>query len=542
MLVYANHLTFQGAGAEGAIFKAIGGWLKEQLGFGLHPDQLKQEGEFNGFRGDMRSWLRIYATTEEEPELYAWVLKSADENVRGRQWITEVGVKSYRGILELSCIVKTDEHSTLVASPVMASQPRLIRYAINNVQQTADADVAPSVSGLTVRSVGQDRDTYRGLLGEIERRERDCVIVLVSPTSDGEYLLNATELQQRLIGLAQVVQVSRDFNSYEMAEVLGQPRSAWGGAANVLYMPTLTGLVRGRYFLADAIAGWGDAQHERISQVLAWVTNNTNIPRLRKHIRPEGVTQLSLRRRMQAARAKSEQMDAAQLRLALEEASRQAAEQAKFFDELVDENSQLEGSVSEFKGDLKDARDDLAKKDFTIQSLKDQLARVGGDRTADADAEDLMDLACRTDPPSPLECIDLIEKVYGDRCTVLTSARSSAQEMDRFIYGRQLLDLLKRLVTDYRSKLMEGGDNKARTVFGKNEFAAKESETVMGNKAMRRQRMFEYEGKHVEMFRHLKIGVDDDATRTIRVHFHWDANREKIIIGYCGEHLSVSSR
>ena len=73
MLVYANHLAFRGAGAEEAIFKAIGGWLKEQLGFGLHPEQLRQEGEFDGYRGDARSWLRVYATNEEEPELYSWV-------------------------------------------------------------------------------------------------------------------------------------------------------------------------------------------------------------------------------------------------------------------------------------------------------------------------------------------------------------------------------------------------------------------------------------------------------------------------------------
>jgi hypothetical protein len=54
-------------------------------------------------------------------------------------------------------------------------------------------------------------------------------------------------------------------------------------------------------------------------------------------------------------------------------------------------------------------------------------------------------------------------------------------------------------------------------------------------------RTFEYEGEQVEMFRHLKIGVDDDATKTIRVHFHWDAERERIVIAYCGEHLPVAS-
>ena len=43
--------------------------------------------------------------------------------------------------------------------------------------------------------------------------------------------------------------------------------------------------------------------------------------------------------------------------------------------------------------------------------------------------------------------------------------------MTRFIYGRDLLDLLMRLVTTYRDQLMDGGDSKARRVFGKSEYA-----------------------------------------------------------------------
>jgi len=541
MLVYANHLGFQGVGAEEAIFKAIGAWLREQLGFGLHPDQLKQAGEFNGYRGDLRSWLRIYATSEEEPELYVWVLKTPDETVRGRQWIVEVGVKSYHGAVELSCIVKTEEHSTLVAtSAVIASQPRLIRYVANNIEKAHDADFAPSVSGVAVKTVGQDRDSYRALLVEIERRDRDCPIVLVSPTSDGEYLLAAPELQQRLIGLAQVVQVSSEFNSYEMVEVLGRPRSAWGGAVNILNCPTQTGFVRGRFFLSDAIEGWGDTQNERIAQVLTWVTNNTNVSRLRKRVRPEGVMQLALRRRLQAVRAGGGQMDAAQLREELDKASRVLAEQAEWVSTLEDDNSALGSELADIKVRLADERENLRKQNFIIQSLKSQLGDAGGGRTSQLDGEGLLNLACRPDSPSPLECIEVIESLFGDKCIILESAKESARDMEFFAFGRRLLDMLRRLVTEYRTRVLEAGDNEARKVFTNNEYAARESETVMGNKSMRRQRTFEYDGKSIEMFRHLKIGVDDDLTKTIRVHFHWDSEREIIVIGHCGQHLDIS--
>lgn len=541
MLVYANHLSFHGAGAEAAIFRGVGGWLKEQLGFGLHPDQLKQDGEFNGYREDMRCWLRVYGTCEEEPELYAWVLKNPDEIVRGRQWITELGLKIYGGSLELSCIVKTDEHSTLVASPVMASRPRIIGYVVNNVQQADDAEFAVSVSGVAVKAVGEDRDSYRGLLAEIERRDRDCPIVLVSPTRDGEYLFNVTDLQQKLVGLGQVVQVSRDFNSYEMAEVIGQHWSAWSGAVNVLYTPAQTGLVRNHLFRSDEVVSWGDTQHDRISQMLAYVTNNTNVLRLRNRVRPEGVAQLGLRRRLQAVSARGNQMDASQLREELDKASGLAAEQAEWINFLVDGTAELESELSDAKERLGDERENLKNQNFVIQALKSRLKNAGGGPTRNLDAEVLLKLTCSPDPPTPLECIEVIENMYGDECIVLESARNSARDMNRFEHGRRLLDMLRRLVTEYRDKFIEGGDNEARKVFGNNEYAAKESETVMGNQTMRRLRTFAYEGEQVEMFRHLKIGIEANVAKTIRVHFHWDSEREKIVIGYCGEHLSVAS-
>ena len=234
-------------------------------------------------------------------------------------------------------------------------------------------------------------------------------------------------------------------------------------------------------------------------------------------------------------------MTAAQLRQALDEASKRAADQECFFDEIVQKNAGLEVELSRYKDDLEETQDKLRTESFQLKSLRDRISAVGDGGGAAVDPEVLLEAALK-DELSPLDCLNLIEQVYVNRCTVLDSARSSARKMTRFIHGRELLDLLKRLVTTYRDELVDGGDTKARRVFGKNEYAAKESETVMKNKRMGRQRIFDYHGTQVEMFSHLKIGVEDDPTRTIRVHFHWDGDRQKIVIGHCGEHLPVSSR
>ena len=541
MLVYANHLKLIGSDAPEAVFRAIGVWLKEQLGFGLRPDQLKRDGQFKGKRGLVPSRLRVYTTSEETPELYAWVLKHRDDAVKGRQWITELGVILTNDTAEFSCIVRTDEYSTLVAEAVSASQPGVVPYLLSNARSSSNVDLAASVPGSATKTVGQDIDSYRGLLVDIERRDRDYPVVLVSPTKKGDYLLNVHHLQEKLFGLAQVVRVTEDYSSYEMVEILGQPWSAWDGAVNVLHTATPTGFIRGLLFRSDKIESWGDTQHDRISKVLAWVTANTNIPRLRYRIRPEGVVRLAMRRRLEAVRARGEEMGIEQLRSVLEKAGQVEQEQSEWIKELEQDNDRLEAELKELRASAEDIQGELRKKEFAVQSLKDRLSEAGAGRIAAIDEKTLIDLACRTDQPTPLECLDVVQSTHGDKCTILDSARQSAKEMNRFEYGRQLLSMLMCLVTEYRTTLMNSGDSQAKKCFGQNEFAATESKTVIGNKKLLRARTFEYRGQAVPMLRHLKIGTAEDKGKTIRIHFHWDSEKKQIVIGYCGPHLPIPS-
>ena len=542
MLVYANQLRLHGDDSRSVVLKAIGGWLKQQLGHGLHPNQLVSNGEYRGDRAGRPSQLRIFSCDDGEPALWAWVLKHGDVDVRGRQWTVEIGAKKSAGMFEVSCVVKTDEASTRVSTPVNASQPRVIRYIVNNVASAENVAFAETLPGRILRTIGEDRDSYRAFSYEIHRHDRDAGIVLVSPTREGAYLVDPTELQTTLIGLANVVQVLPGSNTYEMAEEIGSQWSAWNGAVNMLSTPSRSGDVRFRLFRSDEILAWGD-DRQRISQVLAWVTGNTNIPRLREHVRPEGVRLLSTRRRMEKLRATAVKMKEAELRQALIEASQQAEEeQDRVFEEFVEQNADLHDQLSRFKDELRDAQDELRRKNFDLDSLKGQLSAVGTEQGVDFDPGPLLQILARKGEPSALECLDIIEQFHRDECTVLDSARSSAKKSP-FIKGSELLGLLIRLVTDYRASLVDGGgDSKARLVFGKNEYAATESETIRANPALRRQRIFDYDGAPAAMFRHLKIGVADDPTQTIRVHFHWDAARRKIVIGHCGEHLPVSSR
>lgn len=47
----------------------------------------------------------------------------------------------------------------------------------------------------------------------------------------------------------------------------------------------------------------------------------------------------------------------------------------------------------------------------------------------------------------------------------------------------------------------------------------------------------QYEGKRVDISRHIKLGRAFDPRYTLRLHFHWDDERAKIVVHHAGEHL-----
>lgn len=46
-----------------------------------------------------------------------------------------------------------------------------------------------------------------------------------------------------------------------------------------------------------------------------------------------------------------------------------------------------------------------------------------------------------------------------------------------------------------------------------------------------------YEGQRVDISRHIKLGRTFDPRYTLRLHFHWDAERAKVVVHHAGEHL-----
>ena len=131
----------------------------------------------------------------------------------------------------------------------------------------------------------------------------------------------------------------------------------------------------------------------------------------------------------------------------------------------------------------------------------------------------------------------ILDALYPDRVVVLPTAWRSAEESESFRKPQKAWELMLRLVEEYWEALQEGGDAVAKRVFSDATYAARESETVEASRAAKARRTFDYGGAELTMWKHLKIGVKDSVTDTFRLHFEFDDEKKRVIIGHCGKHL-----
>jgi len=543
MQVYANAFEVQGEGANDVCFRAVHGWLSQQIDGDLTLSDLKSPNSWQGQRNGKSVWLRAYICEDEGRSLYAWRLKHGDDSVPGRQWTVEIGLACSSGLVQFSCSIQTDEQSTEVTKPVTPSQPRLIGYLLTNINDAPNAYVNPSTPGRHIKHIGQSSDDYRAFLTEIQNPQRGFPLVMVSPDKAGSYLIDREHLRDQLFGLAQVVEVAEDFNSFEMEAVLGRYWSAWDGAVNVIRTPHPSGKIIGTPILSDQILAQGQTQRERISHILGKVTHNTNIPRLREQISPNfvlhQVNRKNFEKRLASLRERFSKEGVEQVEQLLEDLveidERQRA--------LSDENQQLELSLLQAKEENQGLEDEIRRLKYLVRYSSNPAMGSSGPENDDGLAlnELALSLIAEGAEPSPAEALQLIGSAYPNCVVVLPNALDTAQEVCDFQQGRRLFHMLRRLVTDYREKIRDAGDAGARSVFTPREYAAGESETVNNSPAYLAYRQFEYDGEPITMRRHLKVGVADDTRKTIRVYFEWDARSERIIIGHCGKHLPVPS-
>ena len=139
------------------------------------------------------------------------------------------------------------------------------------------------------------------------------------------------------------------------------------------------------------------------------------------------------------------------------------------------------------------------------------------------------------------DCLNAIKKLLPDSLKILPEADKSAKDHEKFTNIDQLFELLWKLGTDFQERMRPEGSRSSeivQAVFSKGQYAPYSSKKNKGGK--RKCPTVKYKGKTIEMDEHLKIGGGGEGApenSCLRIHFSWDVESKKVLIGHCGKHL-----
>ncbi|WP_293885457.1 hypothetical protein [Thiolapillus sp.] len=529
MLVYCSSLALDPVGGAQDVIRQIAVWVGKRCRSFIDPERLGHGIRDFNIAGKYHIQSRVSVDDDNSPVypfLFCAQLSHADEQVSGRRWVMEVGLQQDTPDSEIICtfLLKTDEVSARVTTPIQVTRPRLVQ---DIVEHCNPSNYTP---GLRVKRL--DEKSAAAFLIEVEREERSYPIVIISPLRDGKYLVAPERIRSLLIGIADVVAIQQGANTYKIEDILGRRYAAWRGAINIVFKPRRGGkpsYCESILLHPDDLNNLLEEGKSIESEVLAIITHRTNLPCSWQHISLDVVNRKILRRQLGKSIERAKQ-------------NNETAEYVALLEEADRELQEKDNEVAILRSDLEETTVEARKLQADIDGLKYALS--GRESSTDENTDEVEAItplreaisAVFKDDPSLEQSLTIISALFPDRVVVLESAYSSARDSIQFRYGSKAFKLLWNLAIGYWEALASGlGDGQAKDVFGHNAFAANESEVLSA--AGKSRRTFHYRGRDIEMQKHLKIGVKDSVAETLRVHFEWLSDEQRIVIGYCGKHL-----
>ncbi len=367
-------------------------------------------------------------------------------------------------------------------------------------------------------------DALFELNSDIEFADRRYALVIVCPDDNDEMPIKSARLAYLAAGLAQVYEIDVKADWDDLQSVLGWKFTPRSGEVKIIYPVNQTnGFMIPQFdYKPFRIAQLKEAGEDVEQELFSQIAQRLSKSHAYRQTTPENVAKMSRFQNFQEIKSHAE-------RTAVENAANE------FKDLFEDTDKEL----GQLRTEIKDLKAKNRRLNYELQAIKDTFQAAPTIPTATFDypaLKDILDIACERYFVE--DTLRILQDVFPERLVVLKTAFTSAEESRPFREKKRAFNLLWKLMTDYYQMLCEGKpDAQARQIFG-DDFSAKESETVEKNAVARQLRIFTYNGTDYPMMAHLRIGTKDSVVETLRVHFRWFADEQKIVIGHCGRHLN----
>jgi hypothetical protein len=280
MLIYVNQFELIGSDSADIAFRTVAGWLKNVTKRHFTVEQLKSGDDFTIDRAKVRTYVAI----DYSPFLYSILFSHPDRTVKGRQWITEIGIKVEDDKTIVSILLETSDISTLVKEVPSTTKPRLVNFLQSN------ATLNSETVGLKVMNFKNHQDDFKAFSYEIHRENRNYPLVLVTNVKGtNQPLVNPEKLQEQLLGLAQVVYSKDEINSWEFEEALSRQYATWDGAVNIIYPSYGRDYCNNKLLINSVIKELMSSGTHVLQSILSFITHTTNGFNKKRHFSPTDV-------------------------------------------------------------------------------------------------------------------------------------------------------------------------------------------------------------------------------------------------------------
>jgi hypothetical protein len=524
MLVYANTLHFK---ADADLELAV--LVLEQTLAQLSGEDVSLGGElpYNPYKRQFDDGSRyVFGKYEKENEAhYSLKYTRKDPELSTRMWHTTISFRRIPASDEVTEIttdckitVETEDFKPTDAPAVIYTPPIVGKF----MKHLPLSILTPQPNVVTL----DNGDAVYELNSDIDFNDRKYAIVIVCPDDNDEMPIKSARLAYLCAGLAQVYEIDVKADWERLQDVLGYKFTPKSGEVKFIYPVNQNGgfmipQFDYKYFRIENLRNDKiDVEQEMFSQIAQRLSRTHAY----KQTTPENVAKMIKYQNFQEIKRHA-----------------QITAEETLSNEIKEIFNDADRELDHLRIETKDLKTENRRLKYELQTLQEVFQPTSNVPTAAFDYVELkkiLDIAAERYFVE--DSLTMMQSIFPERLVVLPSAFTSAHESRTFREKKRAFNLLWKLATDYYQTLCEGKpDAQARQIFG-DDFSAKESETVEKNAVARQLRIFTYKDNDYEMMAHLRIGTKDSIADTLRVHFRWFADEQKIVIGHCGKHLNFN--
>jgi hypothetical protein len=232
MLVYANSFEFEPEDGPQDIIRLTARWLKQKTNVRIDPDRLAHG--IRRLRFKDASFVSSESTPIDDPDnLFPYLFNArythGDHKISGRRWTTEIGLRQNQqnGRVECSILLRTEEMSTKVTSPIQVTRPRLIVDLVEYCRPVA------GTPGLYTKKLTVE--SCEAFQRELERLDRRHPFVVISADNDGRYHVDPERFRSLLLGLADIVVIPPEEDTIAIEGMIGRRYTPFNGAVKIIF-------------------------------------------------------------------------------------------------------------------------------------------------------------------------------------------------------------------------------------------------------------------------------------------------------------------